>query len=102
MKKKLKHLQTFEQSTDKNLNISDVIVSENHSNKINTTKKVRFTSDRGRHKYDDFYMTEIVFENDDVCLCKSDINELILFDKNTREVLTKNVEYGNYYAENIE
>jgi len=27
MKKKFKHLQTFEQSTDKNLNISDVMKS---------------------------------------------------------------------------
>ncbi len=29
MKNKLKHLQTFKQNTDKNLNISDVISSKN-------------------------------------------------------------------------
>lgn len=70
--------------------------------KVDTSKKVRFASDRGRFKYDDFYMTNLIFENDEVCLCASDINELILFDKNTGEVLTTNVESGNYYAENYE
>ena len=68
--------------------------------KINTKRKVKFYSDCGRHKYDDFYMTEIVYENDDTCLCKSNINELILFDKHTHKVLTEN--NGNYYAENYE
>lgn len=70
--------------------------------KVDTTKKVRFTSDCGRHKYDDFYMTDIVFENENVCLCNSDIDELILFDKNTNKVLTVNVETGYYYAENYD
>lgn len=69
---------------------------------INTNKKVRFSSDCGRHKYDDFYMTDIIFQNEEICLCKSDIDEIILFDKNTRKVLTENVSGGNFYAENYE
>ena len=83
-------------------NLPNNTTNKNHSVKINTTKKVRFTSDRGRFKYDDFCMTEIVFENHKVCLCKSNIDELILFNKVTKEVLTENVSYGNYYAENFE
>lgn len=70
--------------------------------KIDTTKKVRFISDRGNYKYDDFYMTNIIFEDDEICLCKSNIKELILFDKTTKQVLTENVSYGNYYAENYD
>lgn len=52
---------------------------------IDTTKNVKFTSDRGSWKYSDFNMTDIIFENNEVCLCNSDINELILFDKKKQE-----------------
>ena len=68
---------------------------------IDTTKKVKFISDCGSWKYSDFNMTDIIFESNEVCLCNSDINELILFDKKNRKVLTENMSYGNYYAENI-
>ncbi|NPV13047.1 MAG: hypothetical protein HPY57_14875 [Ignavibacteria bacterium] len=40
MEKKLKNIQTFEQHTDKKLNISDVISSE----KINKLKEIGFTN----------------------------------------------------------
>ncbi len=69
---------------------------------VNTGKKVKFIADRGR-QYSDFVMVNIIFENESICLCESDLkgkNKVILFDKKDGKVLTENVDYGCYYAEN--
>jgi len=63
---------------------------------INTSNSIRFYDDR--NKSDDYIMTEILYQNDEICLCKS--NDLfILFSKITRKVLTSNLQF--YYAENF-
>lgn len=73
----------------------------NESIKIDTSKKVRFVSDRGENREDTALMKEIIFENNEVCLCQSDtdgVDGIILFNKNGGEVLTEN--FSCYYAEN--
>lgn len=70
---------------------------------IDTSKEVTFKPDRGA-RYDDFKMKNILFENDKVCLCESNLsgdNKLILFNKRSGQVLTENVSYGNYFAKNF-
>lgn len=64
--------------------------------KIDTSKSVKFYDDRG--KGDDYHMTEILYQNDDICLCKSD-DLFILFSKITGRVLTSNLQF--YIAENF-
>lgn len=73
----------------------------NESIKIDTSKKVRFVSDRGINRDETALMTEIIFENDELCLCQCDtdgIDGIILFNKNGGQVLTEN--FTCYYAEN--
>lgn len=72
---------------------------------IDTSKEVIFSSDRGSFRYDDFKMKNILFQNDEICLCYSDVfceDKIILFNKIDGKVLTENVGYGNYYAKNID
>lgn len=69
---------------------------------IDTSKEVIFKPDRGV-RYDDFKMKDILFENDEICLCYSDVfcdDKIILFNKTNGKVLTENVSFGNYYAKN--
>ena len=64
--------------------------------KINTKNTIKLYDDRG--KGDGCFVNEIIFEDDNFILCKSE-EEVILIDKENREVLTSNFEF--YYAENI-
>ncbi len=69
---------------------------------VNTSEKVKFISDRGI-RYDDFIMVNVLFENKYICLCESNLkgeSKVILFNKKDGKVLTENVSYGCYYAEN--
>jgi hypothetical protein len=71
---------------------------------IDTSKKVKFESDCGS-RYDDFKMENILFQNNEICLCYSDVfceDKIILFNKLDGKVLTENVSFGNYYAKNID
>ena len=89
--------------------------------KIDTSALVRFYDDRGREI--SYYLKDVLYENDNICLCNASFmqeslfgeedktvkfdenqygydDEIILFDKNTCEVLTSNLD--SYYAENTE
>lgn len=64
---------------------------------IDTKKPVIFYDDTSSGI--DYPMDNILFENDVICLCKSE-EITILFDKHTREVSSKNLDF--YYAKNVE
>lgn len=66
---------------------------------IDTKKNVRFFDDRGKVK-DYVYLDEILYQNKNVCLCKVNADEEVLFQLDTGEVLTQN--YAFWYAENFE
>lgn len=83
---------------------------------VDSSKPVRFYDDRQRSDCEGF-MGRILFETDKVCLCDVDFyqedptddtmlvatedpTELVLFDKETGEVLTCNLRF--WYAENYE
>ncbi len=66
--------------------------------KIDTSKPVRFYPDRGLFKYDAYNMVEVLFETENICLCRAEEDMLILFHKDTCEVLTNNLDC--YYAQN--
>lgn len=76
--------------------------------KIVFNKPIRFYPDRGLHKADMLYLEDVIFANENVCLCTvmgEDFeihDKRTLFDIKTGEVLTTNLEYGNYYAENYD
>ena len=63
--------------------------------KIDTSKPVIFYSDCG-DRYPDCKMTTILFENEELCLCKNDIGDDVLFNKKTGNVLTE-ISVGRFY-----
>lgn len=64
---------------------------------IDTKKPVRFYDDRSKcHEL--AIMESILFENGEVCLCKVDDGQTVLFNIETGEVLTDN--YWAWYATN--
>lgn len=76
---------------------------------ININKPIRFYPDRGLHKSDMLFVDKILSFDSDSCLCTvkyEDGNKpsdpRTLFDLKTGKVLTINVEFGNYYAENYD
>lgn len=76
--------------------------------KINVNKPIRFMPDRGTHRYDILFIDKILSFDGDTCLCmikkENDFpsDARTLFDLKTGRVLTENIEFGNYYAENYD
>lgn len=64
---------------------------------VDTNKPIRFYDDRGKC-LEFARLTEKLFENKDVCLCKVDDGQTVLFSKKSGEVLTDN--YFAWYATN--
>jgi hypothetical protein len=96
MKKKLKHLQTFEQSTDKNLNISDVSDSNSKKSKFKINDIIIVTDGDLKNKL--FKVVDIDYSHKTLELikCKSvefDSNKIHNFDNLCTDVVLRENEF---------